>query len=134
MHILERDVVLDWLRLIQSGGDVKGFFFRRNISDIIIYGAGALGLKLYEDIRETDINVHYFIDKSVRYVDDVVTVYTPACIKEVFTSECSIIVTSVFYFPEIYDYLREELHNDVEIFSIEDIIYDGIINMKNPKL
>ena len=57
-------VVLKWLGLKQAGGSFKEYFEQENIHSIAIYGMGALGCRLYDELEGSGIQVRYLIDKN----------------------------------------------------------------------
>lgn len=125
MYLIERNIILDWLQIISMGGNISGYFKRKGIDEVVIYGAGAVGLKLYADLRNSGISVRGIIDKSVRYVDEEVEIYLPEKIGDIpFSDGDIIVVATAVFFSEIYDFIRQNLKINVYILGYEDLIYD----------
>ncbi len=56
--------ILDqWLSLRQRGGTLLPFFRDNRIETVAIYGMGALGERLYQELRDSGIFVKYGIDR-----------------------------------------------------------------------
>ena len=53
-----------WIELKQKNINIIQYFRGRNYKDIAIYGMGEIGIHLFEELKGTDINVKYIIDKK----------------------------------------------------------------------
>lgn len=53
-----------WLTLRERGVSVDKFLKSKGIFNVVIYGYGMFGKHLYHELRESDINVKYIMDKS----------------------------------------------------------------------
>lgn len=97
---------------------VEDYFYRNRIKTIAIYGMSYIGERLFEELKNTDIEIKYAIDKNNEsiYVDiDVLSV------DEVLPKVDAIIVTPVYFFDEIKDMLQKK--TVCRIISLEDVIY-----------
>lgn len=52
-----------WLYLRQKGKQLYLFFEDNQIENIAIYGMGALGERLYDELKDSSISVRYAIDR-----------------------------------------------------------------------
>lgn len=107
-----------WLKIKQEEKKVEDYFYRNRIKTIAIYGMSYIGERLFEELKNTDIEIKYAIDKNNEsiYVDiDVLSV------DEVLPKVDAIIVTPVYFFDEIKDMLQKK--TVCRIISLEDVIY-----------
>lgn len=56
--------VLKWLEIKQNGYTLEEYFIHNNIYNIAIYGMGALGCRLYDELEKSRINIDYLIDRQ----------------------------------------------------------------------
>lgn len=112
-----------WLVNKNSGKNVSKYFEDNNISNIAIYGMGTLGELFYEEIKDSDVKVSYFIDKNADILyygaDDIAVISIEGIAKQEKTD--AIIVTPVFDFEEIREALEEV--TDIRLISLEDVVY-----------
>lgn len=68
-----------WLYMEQSGRSVAGYLRKNNYATIAIYGAGTLGLHLFEDLRRYPVNIACLIDERADgiFLNSDVDVITP---------------------------------------------------------
>lgn len=126
----QRDLLVDWIEMLDLGGRIDGFFFRKNIHSVILYGAGELGRKLYDSLAYTEIEVKYAIDKVKAGIGVSGAVYHPDNVD--ISKDCAdaIVVTAIMDFPEIYDFLKDKFVCSIPIYGIQDLIYDEILFYK----
>ncbi len=112
-HILNK-----WLSINQNDKSLVDFFIDNEYKSIAIYGYKELGERLYDDLKGSEVEVKYFIDKQAdnRYAE--IDGYTP---DEVFPKVDVVVVTASYYFEEIEDMLSKKM--DCPIVSIDDVIY-----------
>lgn len=110
-HLLNK-----WLKFKQRGHSIEDYFHKNSIYSIAIYGYKELGERLYDDLKETDIEVKYIIDKNVGRVHAEVDVYGP---DEKLPKVDAIVITATYYYDEIEDELYEMV--DCPIISLEDL-------------
>jgi len=53
-----------WLENRNAGKSFVNYFHNCGYKEIAIYGAGDLGRLLYEEIKNSDIKVRYFVDRN----------------------------------------------------------------------
>lgn len=117
-----------WMKLINKGIGIKTYFEKNNINTIAIYGAGEIGQRLYEQLKSSDVNVRYIIDKnekfSFRNSFDGVEVVNITTLKDIDID--AIVVTPIYAFNEIY----KELSNkdfSCKIINFKSLIYELFI-------
>ncbi|MDD3205474.1 MAG: hypothetical protein PHS74_07055 [Lachnospiraceae bacterium] len=114
------NILNQWLILKQEGKTLEKFFKDNNYKTIAIYGMGEMGNRLYEDLRNTDIEVKYAIDK------DAGSCYTELVVKDLedeLEEVDAVVVTAVFAIDEIKKEIKEQLN--VPTISLEDVVYEA---------
>ena len=108
-----------WLQLRQIGITLEQYFLNCSYHNIAVYGMGELGVRLCEELRDSEVNIKFALDKNKD------NLYTDL---EVFSLEdCpqdeidAIVVTPVFAYGEI----EKELSGYVNcpIVSLEDVVF-----------
>lgn len=118
-HLKIMEVFNQWLAYRQEGKTLVDFFEEYHYKTIAIYGMSFLGERLIQELKGTNIEVKYAIDKNADeiYSEDVEVKELSDDLPEV----DAVIVTAVYFFDEI----EEELSGivDYPIISLEDIVY-----------
>ena len=113
------DVMAQWLQLKQEGRSLADYFEKKGYNRIAIYGMHYLGEALYRELKNTNIEVRYAIDKNAdRIYADVDVVSPDDSLDEV----DAVVVTSNFYFDAIEEILLDKV--DCPILNFEDILYE----------
>lgn len=108
-----------WLMLKQEGKSLEKWFIENEYKTVAIYGMGEMGNRLYDELKNTSVEVKYGIDKNagstysdleVRSLDD--------CLEEVDV----VIVTAIFAFDEIEEEIGDIILSP--IISLEDVVYE----------
>ncbi len=124
-YVMYYKVLTQWLKNRNKGIKADEFLKKQKISSIAIYGIGEMGKLLYEELKNTEIKVDYFIDKKAdgNLLEDIgvkiVKVAEVAAEKPVE----AIVVTPIYDFNTIEDMLYDMGLNAV-IISLEDIVYE----------
>lgn len=108
-----------WLQIRQTGKSLVEYFQRYNYKGVAIYGMKELGERLYDELKGSEIEVSYIIDKNADIIYADVDVITPD--KELPPVDI-IVVTAIYYFDEIEEMLREKV--DCPVVSLDDILYE----------
>lgn len=108
-----------WLQLKQDGVNLGQYFIDNNIQNIAIYGMGELGSRLYNELKNTNIEIKYAIDKEGDRMYSIIDTYTLDDDIEIVDA---IIVTAVFDF----DFIRRKLSKKIscQIISLEDVVFN----------
>lgn len=108
-----------WLMIRQEGKSLAKYFEKNHYKTIAIYGMKELGERLYDELKDSDIQVEYIIDKEAdKIYADVDIVRPDDDLKPV----DAIVVTATYYFDEIESMLVSK--TDCPVVSLEDIIYE----------
>lgn len=112
--------ILDqWLSSYRMGVRVEDFFKKYNYGTIAIYGMGILGRQLKEELKDSEIKISYYIDRSVILGD---AIMKRVSIKDELPEADAIVVTVLGEFEEIYESLKEK--SDAAIIHIGEILED----------
>lgn len=106
-----------WLQIKQNGKSLVEYFVEHNYKTIAIYGMRELGERLYDELRQSDIEVSYIIDKNASELYAEIDILTP---DEELKPVDVIVVTAIYYFDEINEMLNEKI--DYPVISLEDIL------------
>jgi len=109
-----------WLILKQEGKSLTEYFKANDMKSIAIYGMGEMGNRLYDELKNTDIEVKYAVDKNADSTYSELEVNDPE--DETFDTVDAIIVTAIFAFDEIEEELEEKVN--FPIISLEDVVYE----------
>lgn len=103
-----------WARKVSEGVSPVGFFEKREIKKIAVYGAGDLGKGLEMLLRNTGIEVNFFIDQNAEYIISELPVYR----KEKIGNAIDAVVVTIKS-----ENIMEELKKTVKcpVFDIDEI-------------
>lgn len=107
-----------WVKVKQEGKNLSSFFEKNNYRKVAIYGMSHIGETLLEELRGTEIEVAYGIDKRVLSSHADIKIVLP---EELPGRVDAIVVTAIDFFDEIEEMLREKV--ECPIISIEDIVF-----------
>lgn len=109
----------EWVLLKARNQSVSAYLKQNGYEKIAIYGMNFIGELLLEELKDSDIDVKYGIDKNADYIDVNIDVLKP-------DSELSevdaVIVSAITYFDEIKYNLALKL--DCPIVSLETVLHD----------
>lgn len=108
----------DWCALYQKGKRISHYLHEHGFYSIAIYGLGDVGETLYNELKDTSIDIVCGIDQSDYYLIDDIDVITPNDL--IPNNVDAIIVTPISAYEQIYNSLRNM--TDACILSLEDII------------
>lgn len=108
-----------WLMLRQEGKTLEQYFLDNNYKTIAIYGMGEMGNRLYDELKGTQIQVKYGVDKKA---DSTYAEIEVIEMDEDMEAVDAVVVTAVFAFEEIESRLQEKV--DWPIVSLEDVVYE----------
>lgn len=106
-----------WVRVKQDGKNLATFFDLNGFKRIAIYGMSYAGETLVEELKGTDIEIAYGIDRNTDGIYADIDVLTP---EQELENVDAIVVTAITFFEEIEEMLSEKV--DCPIISLEDIL------------
>lgn len=113
-------LTLRWIRMIHKKQSLNMFLQDKKIQNIAIYGMGALGVLVYEELQENiTIKNLYGIDKGNPKLPIYIKCYRPYEVTEKLKPDM-IIVTVLWDFDTIASELKRDFK--AEIYSIEEVI------------
>lgn len=108
-----------WVKVKQEGKNLSSYFETNGYKKIAIYGMSYAGETLFEELKDSNIEIAYAIDKNADSIDaDVDLVSVDDELEDVDV----IVVTAITFFEEIEEMLSEKI--DCPIVSLEDILYE----------
>lgn len=108
-----------WVKVKQEGKNLADYFKTNDYKKIAIYGMSYAGETLFDELRDSGIEVAYGMDNRANsiYLDlDIVTM------EDSLEKVDAVVVTAITYFEEITEKLERKL--DCPILSLEDILYE----------
>ncbi len=112
------NILNQWLYIKNNKKSILEFFNNNNINKIAIYGMGELGNRLYEELRDTNIEIKYAIESKKIRLHVNLDVYL---VSENLSGVDAIIVTPTFAFDEIKQELIKKV--DCQIISLSKVIF-----------
>lgn len=113
------EMLHDWLKLKQEGKSLEQYFLEKEYYHIAIYGMGGMGKRLYEELKESRIQVEYAMDQSSDNVFE--NGLKVISLEDEMEQVDAVIVTATFNYDEIEAQLQGK--TDSPIVSLEDVIY-----------
>lgn len=108
-----------WVKVKQEGKNLSSYFEKNGYKKIAIYGMHYMGETLLEELKGTDVQVAYGIDKNADQIfADVDVVSMEDSLEEV----DAVVVTAFTFFDEIEKQLNEKM--SCPILSLRDILYE----------
>ena len=118
-HLAIMLVMNQWIINKQEGKSLVSFFEENGYKSIAIYGMSYAGETLIDELKNTNVEVVYGIDRRSEslYADiDIVS------IDDSLENVDAVVVTAITFFDEIEEILCEKL--DCPIISLEDVLYE----------
>lgn len=108
-----------WVRVKQKGKNLSDYLERKGIHRIAIYGMHYAGETLVEELRHSNIEIAYGIDRRTNalFAD-----FPIISVEDPLDDVDAIIVTPITFFDEIEQELSQKI--DCRIISLEDILYE----------
>ncbi|MDO5572620.1 MAG: hypothetical protein Q4G60_01430 [bacterium] len=109
-----------WLVLKQEGRSLVDYFKSNHYKTIAIYGMGEMGNRLYDELKNSDLEVKYAVDQNAASTYSELDVIDK---DDEFGSVDVMVITATFAFDEI----EEEISGKVNfpIISLEDVVYEA---------
>lgn len=106
-----------WLALLQAGYSVKKYFDRHQIKKIAIYGYAEYARHLINELKNTEIEIAYVIDKRKLYPYEGIPILHP---KDELGEVDVIVVTAITQYNDIRKYLSSR--TSCQIVSLEEVL------------
>lgn len=109
-----------WVKDKQEGKSLASYFEKNGYRKIAIYGMSYVGETLVEELKDSDIEIKYGIDKNAANLYSEIDVMT---MDDDLEEVDAVVVTPVFFFDEIEEQLSAKFV--CPIVSLEDIVYEA---------
>lgn len=108
-----------WVKLKQESKNVADYLKKEGYNQIAIYGMSYVGETLLNELKNTEIDVAYGIDKNAVGIYADVDVYS---VEDDLKQVDAVIVTAITFYDEVVKALQKKI--DCPIMSLEDILYE----------
>lgn len=110
-----------WVKLKQKGINLSKYFEKNGYNRIAIYGMSYVGETLVEELKGTNTEVVYGIDRNAEniWIDNINVLSLDDELEDV----DAVVVTAVSFYDNIKDSLSRKL--TCPIISLEDILYES---------
>lgn len=106
-----------WVKIKQEGKNLVSYFEKEGYKKIAIYGMSYAGETLIEELRGTDVQVAYGIDKNASSIYSEIDV---SSMEDSLEEVDVVVVTAITFFDEIEKELKTKVN--CPIVSLEDIL------------
>lgn len=113
-------ILLQWVHMHNEGKTIGAYLQRCGYHTVAIYGMKELGEELLYELKDSEVEVKYGIDKNADDLYVGTDVYRP---DEKLESVDAVIVTAVHWFDEIEKDMKEKL--GCPVLSLDDVVYDA---------
>lgn len=113
-------LLIRWKYLSQHHILISSWLVKKGIKTVAIYGMKELGELLYEELKQSGIEVNYGIDRDFNNIVSELTLLSP---DDELKSVDAVIVTAIHYYDDIEKTLKNK-GVDVPIYSLEDILFE----------
>ena len=117
-HMALFQMMIQWIKVKQSGKNLSSYFEQEGFKEIAIYGMHFAGEILAEELYGTDIDIKYGIDRNADKIYADFDIVKPESELE---KVDVIVVTAITFFKEIEEMLNQRV--DCPVISLEDILY-----------
>ncbi len=110
-----------WLHVRNSGDRLYRFFEDNDIHGIAVYGAGAIGRRLMEELGVDSKEILFAIDRNANAIKGLPNGIRCLSFEDDWPKVDCIVITPI-HFYDIRDSLRKKVGNDVNIVSVDDVV------------
>lgn len=108
-----------WLKAKQHGKSIAGYLKQNNFNTVAVYGMSYVGERLYDELKDTGIEVKYAIDRNAESIYSELDVLLP---EDNLPEVEVIIVTPVYFYHEIEEMLTQK--TNIKVLSLKNILAD----------
>lgn len=108
-----------WVKVKQEGKNLSSFFEKNSYKKIAVYGMGNVGETLISELKGTDTQILYGIDRNADAIFADIDVVSP---EDLIDEVDAVVVTAISFFDEIENMLYDKVN--CPILSLEDILYE----------
>lgn len=108
-----------WVRIKQGGKKLSDYFEKYGYKKIAIYGMGYAGETLLSELKDSNIEIAYGIDRNA---DKILLDIDILSLEDNLPGVDVIVVTAVTYFEEVEEALSKR--TDSKIISLDNMLYE----------
>ena len=119
---IHQDCLTEWMYLKMEGKSIADYLCKCGFEKIAIYGCGIYGKMLYNELKDSVIDIAYFIDihKDGLKHTEVADVYSP----DESLPLCDVIIVSIIgEYVDIFKVLKQK--NNIPIISLYEVVYEA---------
>lgn len=113
-------ILLQWVHKRNQGKTLASYLKKCGYETVAIYGMKELGEELLYELKDSEVEVRYAIDKNADNLHVETDVYRP---DEELAPVDAVIVTAVRWFDDIEKDIKAKL--GCPVLSLEDVVYDA---------
>lgn len=113
------NILNQWIVLNHEGKKISEYFKKNNYKKIAIYGMGEIGNRLFEELKDSPVEVQYAIDKNAGSAYAELEVFS---LEDELMEVDAIVVTTTFVFEETKRKLEDII--SCPIISLEDVVFE----------
>lgn len=118
-HLALYMLMNQWVKVKQENKDIPAYLIKQGYKKVAIYGMNYVGETLYDELKGSEVETAYAIDKNADEIFAPVEVFSP---DDSLPEVDAVIVTPIFFFDEIEELLTAK--TEAAIVSMEDILYE----------
>lgn len=107
-----------WIQLKLEGKTLESFFLNKKYQNIAIYGMGEMGNRLCEELKGSQVQVKYGIDKNAYNTYADINVYS---LEDKLEAVDVVVVTAIFDFVKIEEELKGLIN--CPIISLDEVVF-----------
>lgn len=108
-----------WVKVKQEGKNLSEYLRKNGYKRIAVYGMSYAGKTLVDELKNTEIEVAYGIDKNA---DSIYVDFSIYSMEDNLEDVDAVVVTAITFFDEIAQKLSDKM--DCPIISLENILYE----------
>jgi len=109
-----------WMEHLENKNVVSDYFNKKGYKKIAVYGMSTFGQHLIQQLKNSNIEVRYGIDRRCENIESDISIYSP---EETLPDVDVVVVTAIYEFEEIKKELKQRIK--CPIISLEEVIYEG---------
>ena len=106
-----------WTYIKQEGKNLQTYFMKKKYNKIAVYGMGDAGRRLVKELKHSEVEILYGIDRNARNIHSDIKIIT---IEDDLPVVDAVVVTLIDGYDEAFDILSEKIN--CPIIAIEDIL------------
>lgn len=118
-HLALYKMMAQWVKVKQQGKNLASYFEEYGYKKIAIYGMSYAGEALVDELKDSDIQIAYGIDKNASSIDTEMQVVT---LDDDLEDVDAVIVTAITFFDEIEEELSRKIN--FPIISLKEVLYE----------